>query len=246
MPTPWTTPKTWTSATLSSTDMNTHVRDNLNYLKESIPPGAAGSPDAAGVGGAGTSEEWGTTTTGLTWTPSNPTTVDSHTTIPNHLYIANQADATERIGTKAWTPAGAAAFDARLGRVMIGANSSVAAVTSQVCFHIGDSGNANRLMIVMDYTYNSIASTVRAFTYASSTYTQRGGSASILAGYPYYLRITRDGSNNCSFYWSANGLLWNFIATQALTLTVANIGIRVVGNTTAGFQAAADWLRTSV
>jgi hypothetical protein len=244
--TAWTTPKTWTTETLSSTDMNIHLRDNTNHLKESIPPGSAGSPDISGAGGAGTSEEWGTATTGLTWTPSNPTTVDSNTTILNHLYISNQADATERIGTKTWVPAGAAAFDARLGRIMIAANSSVAAVTSQVCFHIGNSGNTNRLMIVLDYTYNTIASTIRAFTYASSTYTQRGGSASVLAGHPYYLRITRDGSNNCSFYWSPNGLLWNFIATQALTFTVDNIGLRLVGNTTASFQTAMDWMRTSV
>lgn len=29
----WTDPKTWASETLTSSDMNTHVRDNLNYLK---------------------------------------------------------------------------------------------------------------------------------------------------------------------------------------------------------------------
>lgn len=29
----WTTPKTWTAATLTSSDMNLHVRDNMDYLK---------------------------------------------------------------------------------------------------------------------------------------------------------------------------------------------------------------------
>jgi hypothetical protein len=29
----WTTPKTWTATTLTSSDMNAHVRDNLNALK---------------------------------------------------------------------------------------------------------------------------------------------------------------------------------------------------------------------
>lgn len=29
----WTTPKTWASEPLISTDLNTHVRDNLNHLK---------------------------------------------------------------------------------------------------------------------------------------------------------------------------------------------------------------------
>lgn len=32
----WTDPKTWTAAVLSSSDLNTHLRDNLNALKE--PP----------------------------------------------------------------------------------------------------------------------------------------------------------------------------------------------------------------
>jgi hypothetical protein len=37
----FTTPKTWTAATLASSDMNTHVRDNLNFLKANIALGAA-------------------------------------------------------------------------------------------------------------------------------------------------------------------------------------------------------------
>lgn len=36
----WTTPKTWSAETLTSTDMNTHIRDNLNYLKDTIAPNA--------------------------------------------------------------------------------------------------------------------------------------------------------------------------------------------------------------
>lgn len=245
MPTPWTAPKTWTATVLSVTDMNTHVRDNLNYLKESIPPGAAGSPDIAGVGGAGTSEEWGTSTTGLTWTPSNPTTVDSNTTIPNYLYVANQADATERFGLKDWSP-GTGAFDARLGGVICASSATVAAVTSNFGFMIANSGNTDRLMIQITNTYNTHGAKVQAYTYTSSTYTQRGSDIAVGFGSPVYLRITRDASNNCSFYYSPNGVLWQFIATQAFTLTVAKIGVRPVGNTTAVFQAAADWLRTSV
>lgn len=35
--TTWTTPKTWTATTLSVSDMNTHVRDNLNHLYERAP-----------------------------------------------------------------------------------------------------------------------------------------------------------------------------------------------------------------
>ena len=37
----WTVPKTWTAAVLTSADMNTHVRDNLNFLKVNIALEAA-------------------------------------------------------------------------------------------------------------------------------------------------------------------------------------------------------------
>jgi hypothetical protein len=244
--TTWTTPKTFTAVTLPVTDMNTYVRDNTNYLYESIPPGMAGSADIAGVGGAGTAEEWGSAITGLTWSPSNPTTVDSNTTIPNFLYISNQADATERLGTKSWSPTGAAAFDARLGGVVLGADTSVASVSGRVGLHIGDSGNSNRLLLSVAYAFDTNATTIAASTYAAGSYIQRGATVTIGTPKPVYLRITRDASNNNSFYWSTNGVLWNFIATQALTLTVDNIGLRVVGNLTAGFQGAIDWMRTSV
>lgn len=244
----WTAPRTWVGGeTPDETTFNTHVRDNLNHLYESKPytllPGLAGSFNVAGNGGAGTSEEWSTTTTGLTWS-STPTTADSHTTVPSYLYVSNQADATERLGTKSWAPAGA--FDARLGGVVLGNNSSAANAGGVFGLHIGDSGNSNRLLLAAIYNYSTAATTVLAYTYASSTYTQRGSTYTAPSGAPLYFRIARDGSNNVSFYWSPNGVIWQFIATQSFTLTVSNIGVRVIGSATATFQAAADWLRTSV
>lgn len=40
----WTTPKTWTTEPLTSLDMNTHIRDNLNALKS--PPTVDATPNA--------------------------------------------------------------------------------------------------------------------------------------------------------------------------------------------------------
>ena len=40
----WTAPKTWDGSGLTSSDMNTHIRDNLLALSE--PPSAVGNPDA--------------------------------------------------------------------------------------------------------------------------------------------------------------------------------------------------------
>lgn len=37
----WTNPKTWAAAVLTVADMNTHVRDNLNFLKANIALEAA-------------------------------------------------------------------------------------------------------------------------------------------------------------------------------------------------------------
>ena len=37
----WTTPKTWSSEPLTSTDLNTYVRDNQNYLKGRVDADAA-------------------------------------------------------------------------------------------------------------------------------------------------------------------------------------------------------------
>lgn len=238
--TDWTTPASWTG-TPSESFFNTHIRDNENYLYETIPTGMRGSADRAGVGGAGTSEEWDTATPGLTWSPTSPTTVDSHTTVLGHLYLSWQADATERLGTKSWAPAGA--FDART-KVIVGA-ASAASVSCAFGLHVGNSDNTSRLFCTVQYTFNTGVLVAQAYTYATGSYTQRGSTITIPCG-ATYLRIVRDGSNNCSFYWSPTGTIWNLIATQSHTLTVANIGYRGVGNATAGFQAALDFLRTSV
>lgn len=42
--TDWTSPKTWDSSPLTASDMNTHIRDNLEALSE--PPSAVGNPNA--------------------------------------------------------------------------------------------------------------------------------------------------------------------------------------------------------
>ena len=242
----WTQPRTWVSGeTVGAATMNTHVRDNLNALKDGQPPGLAGSPDIAGVYGAGTAEEWGTTTTGLTWTPSNPTTVESNVSFKSHLLIFNQADTTERIGTKSWAP-GSGAFDAKLGGVYIGSASSAAAVTSAFGFVISSTSHTDRVTIAANYTHSTAVTEIKAHTYTGGSYTQRGSTFTIPSSLPIYFQITRDGSNNIGFLWSLNGRIWHVIASQAFTFTVANIGVRAVGNATGAFQAAADWLRTDV
>lgn len=199
-------------------------------------PGLAGSADIAGAGGAGTAEEYDTATTGLTWSPSDPTTVDSNTTVKSHLYVKN--DNTERFGTKAWAPAGA--FDART-KVFIGRLG-----TGQDPYwglYIANS-DASKRLLVCQYGYNVGANLgIQAFTWGG-TWSQIG--VTHWGNGMLYLRISRDGGNNCSFWYSANGLVWVLIGTAAYEITVAKIGFWTTAGGAINYEAVTDWLRTDV
>lgn len=212
---------------------------NGTLSAEVVIPGLAGDPDIAGAGGAGTSEEYDTSTTGITWSPSTPATVNSDTTIKSHLYIS-AAPGTEYLGTKSWSPAGA--FDARV-KVSLGSTTpqTDGAYTGLIIY---SSDNSAGLLLQINIGSTAGKYSITAFTRASSSFTQRGTTI-VHVPDEVYLRLVRDGSNNCSFYWSISGKTWNLIATQSHTFTVAKIGYRV-SNATATSESAIDWLRTSV
>jgi len=206
---------------------------------EVVIPGLAGSADIKSSGGAGTSEEYDTGTTGLSWN-SAPASENSNSSILSHLYAAFTTNA-EYIGTKSWAP-GAGAFSAI---AKIGATMNSASVAGSAGLHIGDSGNSNRLLVQISANPGTVNWTIKAFTYTSATYSQRGSTWTVYKS-EWYAKITRDGSNNVSFWFSDNGLTWQLIATQAFTLTIANIGYRVGGPSAGTFEMAVDFLRTSV
>ncbi len=211
---------------------------NGSLSAEIVIPGMAGSPDVAGAAGAGTSREFESGDTAPTWS-SAPNATDVGTTAASHLYVKNNAT-TELRGLYAWAP-GSGAFDARM-KASIG--SDVRDTGGAFGLLITDSGDSNRLLVEFEW---SAAIAISAFTYASGTYTPRGASLTLGNGVnELYFRITRDGSNNCSFWVSPNGLAWKLIATQAFTLTIANIGFRSTGDATGITHAFVDWLRTSV
>jgi hypothetical protein len=201
---------------------------------EVVIPGLAGSVDVQGTFGAGTAREFESGDTAPTWTPSSPATTDVGTTYASHLYIQS-TDATERFGYYAWTP-GSGAFQAIM-RLEFG---NRAGTGGSLDFVIGDSANTSRVLI--DVFFNARVMTITAYTYASSTFTQRG-STWLNTGGPLLLIIARDGSNNISFWWSTDGKAWNAIATQSFTFTVAKIGVR---SANAAHEAAIDYIRTNV
>jgi hypothetical protein len=220
--------------------------DTANYIvgvasaglsAETVIPGLRGSPDIAGAAGGGISEEYDTGTTGLTWN-SAPDTENSNTTVLSHLYVKTTGT-TEHIGTRAWSPAGA--FDVRM-KMALG-SESVSATALGAGLHIGNSGDTSRLLMQM--VRGSTGRIIRCYTYAAGTYTQRGSDVSTNKT-GIYFRITRDGSNNVRYYFSDDGMAWQFVATQSFTFTVANIGYRILNAEATVAEFYSDWLRTDV
>lgn len=213
---------------------------NGTLSAEVVIPGLAGSPDIEGAAGGGVEREFDNSGgAAATWSTA-PLNEDFDTTAKSHWYIEfDNTTATEKIGTFSWSPAGA--FDARMKITGIGYDAqNMTAVSAGL--HIGDSDNSDRLLV----TVLGGASGIQAATYTAATYTQRGSTEPAQDTETIWLRITRDGSNNCSFYFSRNGLVWELIATQSFTLTVANIGLRLFSSSATNAHILVDWLRTDV
>ena len=168
--------------------------------------------------------------------------VDSHTTAKSHLYVKLTGDTSRHHGSKAFAPAGA--YDARMKLSLGGTLTD----TQSAGLLINDNASAdgNGVLLWLTITPASVNYTLRAYTYASSAPTQRGG-AWTLGSNVVYLRHVRDGSNNCSFYFSMDGLAWQLISTVSFTFTPSLIGVKGgISNSSDVLEAFVDWLRTSV
>lgn len=207
---------------------------------EVVIPGLAGSPDIAGAGGGGISEEYDTATPGLTW-DSTPTVVDSNTTLKSHLFVTHNANATIT-GLRTFSPAGA--FDAR-AHISMGSGTAAIPNLPQVGLEVHNSDSSNRALVwaaIQASPYAQVA--FSCYTYASSSYTLRGSAVTTYGNY-FYVRLVRDGSNNISYYYSHDGKMWIGIVTFSFTMTVAKIGYRF-STVAANTAFVSDWLRTNV
>lgn len=214
---------------------------NGSLSAEVVIPGLAGSPDIAGAGGAGTSEEYDTTTTGITF-DNAVTTVNSDTQAASYLYIKISGDTSVHRGTKAYAPAGA--FDVR-AKISLGCTATDAQAFG-LLINDSASSDSNGAFIRVVVTPGSVARQVQAYTYAGGTPTQRGSTWNA-GSTTLYFRIARDGSNNVSFYYSMDGLAWQLIATVSYTFTPSRLGYRGdMSNSGDTMEAYIDWLRTSV
>src|SRR5205085_1925995 len=90
---------------------------------------------------------------------------------------------TTRVLKRHWAP-GSGAFDART-KIGVGADSGFSLAFG---LHIGDSGNSNRLLLQLAVDTTNHNWSVAAYTYASGSYTARGGSWTGI-GNALYLRV---------------------------------------------------------
>lgn len=182
-------------------------------------------------------EDWETATTGLTWSPSDPATVDSDTTIPDHLYVSPSNNA-EYYGYRAFAPAGA--FDARI-KLGAGHGASRTVYTGLI---VKNSDASKRVMLL--FTAALGVTTVQAFKYDGGYLGL--GSALTIGANALCLRITRDGGGDYHYYVSHDGLGWMKIHTMTgFSLTISHIGVYVQSaDNDAQQYVYADWLRTDV
>ena len=207
---------------------------------EVVLPDLAGSPDIAGAGGAGSSEEFDSASpTGFAWTPSAPAASDSNTTIKSALYI-NSTDATERFYVKTWSAAGAFDIRAKLCLALGAQNGAIGLYA--------DDGSTSGIRVITLLYFNAASSNIQVQCYTSPSggaFAQVGSAVDLPARYflPVYVRLARDGSNVVTGYWSADGILWQSFGTVTRAATLTRLGVRSANAAHTGYV---EWLRSSV
>lgn len=220
--------------------------EHAGLSDEVIIPGLAGSPDIKGVNGAGSSREFDDTTAIYSWTGTFHVNIDYNTTIKSHVYLrATGTAATEAVGTEPWLPVGA--FDLRAGAVQLTVEAITNAANQFGLVVLSQDMSAGGLVHVLYNPSGAGSTLIQAYSKTGGTFTQRGASWTVPPTVPVWLRITRDNSNNLSFWFSYSGKdgMYQLIATQALTFTAARRGFRLV-NSILNSNYACDWVRTNV
>lgn len=209
---------------------------------EIIIPGLAGSADIQGTYGGGTEYEFDSGASPFTWSHT-PDTEDVNTTIKSHLFIQHPSTA----GTPAylawtsWTPPGDFVISAKVSGVA--ANHTFG---NSIGLQLYNSDNSQRLMIYLIGTGSEFR--VDSFSYNGGSYTELAGGVRFSGPSYRYLRISRTGST-FSFFQSYDGLLWQFMNTSALGITVSRMGLFMSsGDTTSTnkIHGAVDWIRANV
>lgn len=229
----------WWSPTFGT--LKSRNATNTGWVDAGGPPGSADVPTA--FGGGSVAQEFNSGVSPFTW-DSAVDAEDVGVTRPSHLYVrATTLGSNSAIhGKFPWVP-GPGAFDIR-AKMSLG--SRFAGGYSANGLDIRNADDTSRTHIQFAQDVSGTFSRVYAFTFAGGSHSQQG--ASVLGtGHVGYQRITRDGSNNVSWWWSSDGWAWNLIATTSFTFTIASVGITLVfGIGAITTDTYCDWIRSNV
>lgn len=211
------------------------TESNDTLSAEVVIPGLAGSADIK-QGGV-VAYEFDSGASPLTWSAAVDTE-NVNSTVKSHLYVQDNG-ASETLGTADFSRTGT--FDIRC-KISVGAEEGTSTALPACGLVVGDSAMNNRVLVLLYFSGSNDRYQIDAYTFTSSTYTQRGASNTGMANC-VYLRITRDNSNNVSMYWSSDGITWLLIATQSFTYTQAKVGLRLAPASITT-TVAVDWIRS--
>jgi hypothetical protein len=211
-----------------------------------VIPYLSASADIRGAAGAGIDDEFdGSSLTNYTWLFSTPPSVSNeNSTIKSHWYIETSAGGS-LWATRSWSSvpsSGTGAYDARC-KVSIGYKDAANSLSFYLAALDSNTSAITGWTVALDVGVTVRTFTVRARSANLSSFTTQG-SAWTIAHNSLYLRLTRDGSNNCSAWFSMDGLIWQLINTFSLTYTVAQLGIGFVVTNGNPAYGAIDWMRT--
>lgn len=212
-----------------------------------VIPGMRANADRIRVSG-GIVEEYDTSATNLTWSPA-PLVVNSNV-IASHLFFRGVPPALYS-GLRPWVTTGD--FDART-KMSIGAHLTATDLHFAASYlTVGNAtlptNNATTQEVLCGALLIRSAGIwqlqFEALSWSGTAYTTQGMLLTSAVTACAYFRITRVGTT-LACWFSADGLVWSRIAQFTYTLTVAQIGYRLIASGVPQFEMASDWLWTSV
>lgn len=227
-----------TSTVESFADLPVITYSGTSKLTNSIIiPGLQDDADVKGRSGSFKAEEFDSDTGQITWYDLTPTN-NINSTIKSGLY-ASSSSTTESLGLT--TLSGVDSCEVAC-KISLGIHN--VAVGGSVGLLLCNTDRTNRVKISLEHTGSGTSLSIKGYSYASSTYTQRGSTISTTSN-ELYFRVFKDDGGVFWVYWSVNGLTWvHLVSISQVSFSVTKIGYSVVGGGATGATTlVSDWLR---
>ena len=103
------------------------------------------------------------------------------------------------------------------------------------------------IIVNLEDTYSATKSLPDLYAYSSISGNWVGRGLMFQGfGTSLYFRISRDGANNLSWYWSSDGLAWTLVFTLQQTISVTHAGLSMHTNSSGKAEGYCDWIRANV